>query len=110
MKRKPKLTKPLKNKYCVVQVCKSKPATLGIPLITPKRTINALCKAAHMNRSTFLDNLKRVRAGGFITYETHGRGKAATNIQVTDQGGTFLCDMKRKHPSLRREVVGYNDL
>ena len=109
MKRS-KLTKLLKNKFRVVQVCKIKPITLGFSQVMPKRSLNSLGKAAHMNRSTFRDNLERARTDGLVTYETHGRGKAATNIQVTDQGVIFLCDMIRKHPSLRRESSGFNDL
>ena len=101
MKRKPKLTKPLKHDFQVVEVFNSKHTILEASHKS-KRTINSLCKSTAMCKSTFLAALERTKNKGYLTYQTHGRGKRATDFQVTESGVFFLNEMMRHHPSLRR--------
>lgn len=91
MKRKPKLTKPLKNEFLIVEACKGNP-----------KSINAVLRKTGLQRNPFFETLERVKNKGYVSYETHGKGKKATNIQVTETGVSFLCKMVSLHPSLRQ--------
>lgn len=91
MKRKPKLTKPLKNEVLTIEACKANP-----------KSINGVLRKTGLQRNPFFETLERVKNRGYVSYETHGKGKKATNIQVTELGVSFLCKMVFLHPSLRQ--------
>jgi hypothetical protein len=91
MKRKPKLTKPLKNEFLITEACKANP-----------KSINEALRKTGLQRNTFFESLERTKNKGFVSYEVQGKGKKAINIQVTELGVSFLCKMVFSHPSLRQ--------
>jgi len=100
-KRKPKLTKALENEFRVVEAFGSIQTKLEVTH-TPKRTINSLCKMTRMHKNTFNETLKRTKEKGYVTYQTHGRGRKATDIKITETGAAFIRDTLRKYAHTRQ--------